>query len=100
MYVPTIRVQLVQTIKLRPGECVVAEGKLVGEGVGGERVQFSSGAENEDESTRMLQQVMLRESDQQLQERIGVQIAGTLIQPSSDGSAQVLLTNRHSLSQD
>ena len=67
VYVPTIQVQLVQTIMFGAGESVVAEGKLVGEGVGGERVQFSGDVENEDESTRTPQQVMLLQSDRQLQ---------------------------------
>ena len=36
MYVPTVRVHLVQTVKLRPDESVVAKVRLVGNGDGGD----------------------------------------------------------------
>ena len=38
VYVPTVRVRLVQTVKLRPDESVVAKVRLVGNGDGGRRI--------------------------------------------------------------
>ena len=44
----------------------------------------------------MSKQVMLLESSQGLQEKIGAQIAGTLVESSADGFAKFMLTNHHS----
>ena len=68
-YVPMVRVRLLQSVRLKPGESVVAEVELVGD--------------------RMASQTILLETEEQLQEEIGAQIAGTL--------ARVMLTNHHSL---
>ena len=42
MYVPKVRVRLVQTMKLRPDESVVAKVRLVGDGVQRSHVQWKS----------------------------------------------------------
>ena len=79
--VPMVRVHLVQTVKLRPNESLMAEVELV---KGGQESPVGSSA-------------MLLESDEQLDMRIGARIATSLVKPSSDGVVQVLVSNSHSL---
>ena len=86
VYVPTVRVQLIQTVKLRPEKSVVEEVRLVGNGVGGEvprctaklggnaaRVRRAAGCENWSTDYQFTRQT------------------------SADGVAQVLISNSHSL---
>ena len=95
-HVPTVRVQLVQSVKLGPQESTVVEVKLAVDGVGGVRPLSNSSSTGDDLSSEA-RPLMLFESDRQLQVGKGVQISGTLAQPSAEGFAKVLLTNRHSL---
>ena len=83
MCVPMVRVHLVQTVKLRPNERVVAEVRLVGEGVGG------GGQEFRDSTTE--RSMMLLESDEELGMKIGARITASLVKPSADGVTQVLI---------
>ena len=45
-YVPTVRVQLMQTVKKRTERSVMAEVRLVGDDAGGERLQLSGGVKS------------------------------------------------------
>ena len=72
------------------------EVKLAVDGVGGVRPLSNSSSTGDDLSSEA-RPLMLFESDRQLQVGKGVQISGTLAQPSAEGFAKVLLTNRHSL---
>ena len=89
VYVPMVRVQLVQTVKLRPNERVIAEVRLVGEGVGG------GGQEFRDSTTE--RSMILLESDEELGMKIGARITASLVKPSADGVTQVLISNSHSI---
>ena len=71
--VPSVRVKLVQTVKLRPEESVFADVRLVGEGLGGEQ---------------SVSEVMLVESDELQCE---ARVTASIIKPSADGVARVLL---------
>ena len=73
--VPTVRVQLVQSLRLLPNQSVMAEGRLIGEGL-------------EDPKGPLL-----LEPDSELKERWGLQIADTVFQHSREGTIKVLLTN-------
>ena len=95
--VPAVRVQLVQMVKLKPEESVWVEVKLVGDGVGGEGPLLGDGVNRDEVASEMPTQLMLLESDRPQQMGVGAQIPGTLVQPSVDGFAKVLLTNCHSL---
>ena len=99
VYLPSVRVLLVQTIKLRPEECVVAEVRLVKTGVGGDRLWYGGdtmpGLGPGGEST----QLMLLESNRHQREESGVLIANALVEPSADGLTQALVTNPYSLTQ-
>ena len=86
---PYGRVHLVQTVKLRPNERVMAEVRLVGEGVGG------GGQEFRDSITE--RSMMLLESDKELDMKIGARITASLVKPSADGVTQVLISNSHSI---
>ena len=89
VYVPMVRVQLVQTVKLRPNERVIAEVRLVGEGVCG------GGQEFRDSTTE--RSMILLESDEELGMKIGARITASLVKPSADGVTQVLISNSHSI---
>ena len=78
--VPSVRVELVQMIKLRPEQSVMADVRLVGEGIGGEQEDTT--------------EVMLVESDEP---QSGARITASLVKSSADGVAQVLISNSHSL---
>ena len=105
MYVPTVRVLLVKTIKLQPAENAVVDVRMVGDGVGGlgETVVGDGVGGSElltDSCSRQRcagPPLMLLETNRQLQAETGVQISNSLVQLSKDGFARVLLTNRHSL---
>ena len=75
--VSTVRVQLVQTVKLRPQETVLAEVRLFG---AGGKQSWSS-------------EKMLLESGEQFCRETGGQIVSSLVQPAADGIAHVLLSN-------
>ena len=94
MYVPMVRVQLIQAVKMKPGESVIAKVKLVGGGVGGTGYNSIEGT---DMVAGAPKQVMLIESDRELPEKIGAQVSGTLVEVQTDGCARVMLTNKHSL---
>ena len=94
MYVLMVREQLIQTVKMKPGESVIAKVKLVGGGVGGTGYNSIEGT---DMVAGAPKQVMLIESDRELKERIGAQVSGTLVEVQTDGCARVMLTNKHSL---
>ena len=87
--VPMVRVHLVQTVKLGPNESLMAEVRLVGEGVGGGRQEFRDST-----SERKL---MLLESGEELGMKIGARITASLVKPSADGVTQVLIYNSHSV---
>ena len=78
--VPTVRVTLVQTVKLKPGGDAVVDVKLIGDGQECDH-----------------QPPMLLESDQPLQDGTGVRIMSSLVQPTTDGVARVLLRNQFPL---
>ena len=84
VFVLTVRVQLVEMVKLRPQEGIVAGVRLVGDGAGGQG-QWSRS------------EVMLFESDEQLGMETGATIVSALVRPSHDGVAQVLISNAYSL---
>ena len=81
--IPLVRVELVQSIKLKPEERVVAEVRLVGEGIGGGR-----------QDAIPKKGVLLVESDER---HTGARITASLIKASADGVAQVLLSNSQSV---
>ena len=87
--VPMVRVYLVQTVKLRPNESLMAEVRLVGEGMGGrgQECSFSTAERN----------LMLLESGEELGMKIGARITASLVKPSADGVSQVLINNSHSV---
>ena len=87
--VPMVRVHLVQTVKLGPNESLMAEVRLVGEGVGGGRKEFRDST-----SERNL---LLLESGEELGMKIGARITASLVKPSADGVTQVLIYNSHSV---
>ena len=89
VYVPTVRVRLVQTVKLRPDESVVAKVRLVGDGVGGEGQEYRD--------PMLSGKVMMLETDEQLGMEVGAQITTSLVKLSQDGVAEVLISNSHSL---
>ena len=99
VHVPSVRVLLAQTVKLRPEESVVAEVRLVGAGVGGDRLWYGGGVgpgpDPDEESTRL----MLLESDRYQTVESGVLIFNALVEPSADGLTQALVTNPYSLTQ-
>ena len=81
--IPLVRVELVKSIKLKPEERVVAEVRLVGEGIGGD---------GQDAIPK--EGVLLVESDER---HLGARITASLIKASADGVAQVLLSNSQSV---
>ena len=81
--VPTMRVQLVETLKLRPQESVMAGVRLVGNGTAG---QHSS-------------ELMLLKTDEELGAEMGAHIASGLVKSSSNDVVQVLISNSHSFTQ-
>ena len=81
--VPLVRVELVQTIKLRPEESVMADVRLVGEGV-------HSGHRD----TSATEGVLLIKSDKP---QHGTRITTSLVAPTADGVTQVVVYNSHSL---
>ena len=85
--VPKVRVHLVQTVKLRPNESLMAEVRLVGEGVGGGGQEFGD--------TTAERSMMLLESDEELGMKIGARITASLVKPAADGVTQVLISNSH-----
>ena len=66
-----------QTVKLKPGGDAVVDVKLIGDGRECDH-----------------QPPMLLESDQPLQDGTGVRIMSSLVQPTTDGVARVLLRNQ------
>ena len=89
VYVPTVQVTLVQTVKLKPG----------GEAVVGVRLVSCDGGlslKSVDQDGDGLPPMLL-ESDQQLQDTTGVKMSSSLVQPTADGFARVLLTNQLTL---
>ena len=89
VYVPTVRVTLVQTVKLKPG----------GEAVVGVRLVSGNGGlslKSVDQDSDGLPPMLL-ESDQQLQDTTGVKMSSSLVLPTADGFARVLLTNQLTL---
>ena len=86
--VPMVLVHLVQTVKLRPSESLMAEVRLVGEGVGGGRQEFRNSTAERN--------LMLLESGEELGTKIGARITASLVKPSADGVTQVLIYNSHS----
>ena len=89
VYVPTVRVTLVQTVKFKPG----------GEAVVGVRLVSGNGGlslKSVDQDGDGLPPMLL-ESDQQLQDTTGVKMSSSLVQPIANGFARVLLTNQLTL---
>ena len=64
--VPTVRVQLVETVKLRPQESFMAEVRLVGDGVAGQPHS----------------ELMLLETDEEFGTEMGAHIASGLVRPA------------------
>ena len=87
--IPMVRVHLVQTVTLRPDESLMAEVRLVGEGVGGGRQEFRDCTADRN--------LMLLESGEELGMKIGARITASLVKPSADGVTQVLICNSHSV---
>ena len=81
--VPTVRVQLVETLKLRPRESVMAGVRLVRNSTAGQPRS----------------ELMLLETDEELGAEMGVHIASGLVKSSSDDMVQVLISNSHSFTQ-
>ena len=98
VYVPTVRVTLVQAVKLKPGGDAVVGVRLVRDagGLGLRLVGDGVGGKTDDQECDALP-LMLLESDQQLQDMTRVKILSSLVQSTADRFARVLLTNQLTL---
>ena len=99
--VPTVRVMLMKTLKLKPDESAVVNAKLVSgddgaRGVEGDASGADLGTNGEAHHADKTLPLLLLETDEPTQDETGVQILSALVQPSEDGAATVLLTNRQS----
>ena len=74
-HVPTVRVQLVQSLRLPPNQSAMVDVRLMGEGL-----SKSDGP-------------LLFEPDPMFQEECGVQVSDSILQCTREGTAKVLLTN-------
>ena len=81
---PAVRVQLVEMVKLKPRESIMAGVRFVGKGAGGQ------GKWSQPE-------FMLIETNEQQGLEPGAHIASALVKPSADGVVRVLISNSHSL---
>ncbi len=73
--VPTVRVQLVQSMRLLPNQSVLADVELIGEGLKGSKTP------------------LLLEPYPSLEGGLGIQVAEAVVQPSGGVMGKVLLTN-------
>ncbi len=73
--VPTVRVRLVQSVRLLPNQSVLADVELTGETLAESKTP------------------LLLEPYPELEEDLGVQVAEAVVQPSGGGMGKVLLTN-------
>ena len=102
--IPTVRVTLVQTVRLKPGGNTVVRVRLVRDsgGLGVRLVKTGVGCKIKDEcccSESDGLQPLLLESSPQSQATTGVKIISSLVQPSTDGLVSVLLTNQNTLTE-
>ena len=89
MYVPAVRVQLVETVKLKPVESIRVLVKLVENEF---PRQPPTDACHKPGSTR----TMLLESTEQVSEELGVELSSTLVESAADGLTHALINNCHS----
>ena len=78
--VPTVRICLIQDVRLKPDECVPIQAQMDGD-------------------TRTNMQPLLAESDRVLVEERGLQMVEAILPPNKDGLVQVCLVNRLGITQ-